>query len=140
MVSRPSSGLISIEAFISQGLSASEVLTLRSVRLKVTSYNCRLASDLIGVKNAYQKYGNLNTLTNEFEFYPSLFVAPRRSELLLQEKLAHTQLFVTFVSQRRNEDMQTDKLDLPLRERSAKLIACWIYCRWLKKGMPQINK
>ena len=130
MLSNQSSGLISFEAFISHGLSTSEALTLRSVRSKIMSYNSNLASDLVTVKDGYKKYGNFNILTNEFDFFPKAFIQQRRSKLALQEGLVHTQLFVTFVSNQRNKDIEFDR---STRERSRKQIAEWVSRQWLIK-------
>ena len=64
--------------------------------------NTRLCGELPTAPAAWQRYGRRSAATGVFDFYPEMFLAPRRAELSFQEGLVHTQLFVTYLDERRS--------------------------------------
>ena len=86
----------------------SDLLTLPERRLVRTAVaaihriNTRLCGDLVTHPAAWQRYGRKNGTNGEFDFYPEMFLAPRRAELAFQEGLVHTQLFCSFLDDKRS--------------------------------------
>lgn len=123
------SGLKSFESFLKYGLTPHEVVTLRSIRNSFREHTSRFAGDLVTSTNAHRKYGLVNQVTNEFEFYPSFFLEPRQLDLKFQEQMVHTQLFVSFVDKKRKEDMKTKGESI----KAENMLARWIYKHWRRK-------
>jgi hypothetical protein len=69
---------------------------VRRMKARIVAHNAALLGD-IGELDSWQKYGAVNQRSGTFEFYPDLFIEPKRALLEFQEQVALTQLFVSHV-------------------------------------------
>ena len=88
------------------------------------------AGDIGKGQNGWQKYGMLNRETAEFEFYPGWFVEPLRAVVDYTSKIVETQMFVSFVEERRKGDLRRKEG----AGRVAAFLARWIWFRLIAKG------
>ena len=70
----------------------------------------------------WKNYGEFNVDTKAFDYYPCRLVMPLQTNLIFQQMLAHTQLFIGFM-----EDIK-DSFIYPNKD-AALLIADWLYFR-----------
>mmetsp|Transcript_15773 Transcript_15773/g.22653 ORF Transcript_15773/g.22653 Transcript_15773/m.22653 type:complete len:485 (+) Transcript_15773:387-1841(+) len=125
-----SSALSSFHMFIQQGFSPQESVIIHSACVSIERH-LRGMSGLVGrCRDGWRHYGKFNANSNNFEFYPSLFVEPLRAKLQFQEMMAQTQLFVGYVDKRRIDDLTEDSI----RKVKGVYIANWIYTRWVAMG------
>lgn len=73
--------------------------SLTTVLARVQAYNSSLCGEVLTQPGGWQQFGVLNTRSNQFEFLPDLLMAPLKANLLLQESVINTQLFVSFMDQ-----------------------------------------
>ena len=78
----------------------------------------------------WQKYGMLNRETAEFEFYPGWFVDPLRAVVDYTAKIVETQMFVSFVEERRKGDLKRKESAGRIRV----FLATWIWFKMIQKG------
>ena len=88
---------------ISGHLTPTERRLVRTAVTAIHRLNTHLCGDLPTRPAAWQRYGRNNNSTGEFDFYPEMFLSPRRAELAFQERLVHTQLFCSFLDSQRGE-------------------------------------
>lgn len=133
--------LRSFSSFIDQGLSSEDIDTIDSIRGGIGQFLKGLAAD-VATGNGWKNYGKYDE-GNTFHFYPSIFIKRRKehhesvllfmqeqinsfeSRLQFQEMLAHSQLFIEYVDEKRKESLS--------RETVEKYIASWVYCHWTIK-------
>ena len=136
---KTSKSLESFPAFINQGLSRKELVTLTATRRLIKSFVKNFAGEIASRPDGWQNYGEYakEDKGGSFDFYPSMFIEPLRqqleSQLQLQDMMAHSQLFVEFVDQRRRSFVNQREL---AKGDVGQFIAYWIYHHWeLRKMM-----
>jgi len=80
----------------------------RRMKRRIVRHNELLQGDITARSDSWNKYGAVNHRTGFFEFYPDLFIEPKRALVEFQEQISHTQLFVSHVESTRSAylDMQ----------------------------------
>ena len=124
---REGNALGSLEEFVSRGPTNVEGLTIARLRGAIAAHVQSLGGEIAVGRNRWQKYGMLNRTSGEFEFYPSWFMEPYRTEMQFRERMVHTQLFVSFVDNKRREDMRVDG---ERTGRTGRFVATWLWFRW----------
>ena len=76
--------------------------------------------------DAWRKYGVFYATTQDFEFHPCWFLAPLQTMLDFQSALVHTQMFHSYIEQRRAEDLRARGR----RAHCQQFIAAWVAFRW----------
>ena len=117
------SNLSSFKKFFVKGLSSQESVTINSIKRIVFNHYKSLFDFVSKNAEGWEKYGEYSN--NNFEFFPSRLVTPLRSQLKFQEIMVHTQLFQTFVEERRNCFNNND-----ITSTSALQIAHWCQRKW----------
>jgi hypothetical protein len=102
----------------------------RRMKHRIFEYNRLLMGD-INSKDAWQKYGIHNQQTGNFEFYPEMFMEPKRGFLDFQENVVHTQLFVSYVDSLRTKYLCAQDARI--------FIATWLWYRLVKRN-KDLNK
>lgn len=97
------------------------------------------AGDIGSTPDGWQRYGihlggEDDSDIGDFAFYPSLFVKPLReqmeAQLQLQQMMAHSQLFVEYVSGKRRTWKSRQDM---ARGEIGQFIATWIFERWRQR-------
>ena len=90
-------------------MSPQESVTIKSINRSVFNHYERLFDFVSKNAEAWDKYGEVN-FNNNFEFFPSRLITPLRTQLQFQEIMVHTQLFQTFVEERKRCIQDHDKV------------------------------
>lgn len=83
-------------------MSKREKRSVQAVLEAITRNNLRFTGD-IADPSAWRRYVRFNTITEEDEFIPHLFMEPMRSVVEFQDAVVQTQLFLGFVDKVRTE-------------------------------------
>ena len=116
------SALNSFRNFFECGASHEERNTLESMRGIISNYLLSFAGSLCTIQGL-RSCCTSDHDTNEFDFFPDKFLQPLRAQLAFQEKMTGTQMFLTFIEEKKT------RLDL-LESLPARFIAGWLYPRW----------
>jgi hypothetical protein len=81
-------------------LSADVAASVRAARSACAGAIEAILGDLAS-DDGWKTYGSENLETDDFEFVPDWFLAPRRRDLELVDQLAHTQMLLSYVDGRR---------------------------------------
>ena len=119
---REESALNSFKDFFAIGPTRTEAkildIMIENIKDYLGSLSCSLSRP-----DGYKQFGILDPSTNEFDFYPDKFLEPLRAQLQFQEAMISTQLFLSYIEDKKNH------LDL-LEGNAAILIANWLQFRW----------
>lgn len=125
------SALNSFKTFFEVGPSPQEAETLDSMRDIFEDHFRNLSC--ISKPDDYKQFGVFDPETDEFDFFPDKFLEPLRAQLEFQEAMIGTQLFLSYIEEKKNI------LDL-LEGPSARLIADWVYFRWTRRKHKKKHK
>merc|ERR1711933_62555 len=120
--------LLEFKHFFLHGASSKESLTLKNLQKTIENFMNIIAGDISKSCDSWKKYGALNTQTQDFEFFPTLLIEPLKYQLEFQEALIQTQLFVSYVDEKK--DVTTCLKNLRNGGNIASFIATWLYYRW----------
>ena len=70
---------------LSNRMTSHEYRMVRSAIATIHTFNTHLCGELPTHPAAWQRYGRRDASTQLFDFYPEMFLAPRRAELAFQE-------------------------------------------------------
>merc|ERR1712157_652523 len=118
--------LKSFRLFFQHGASPKESLTLKSIRKVMRHYLSNISA---GISHSWEKYCELDTQTNQFQFFPDLFIEPLQYQLEFRKLIAHTQLFVSHIEEKHNISSTVRSAS---RGVNALVIANWVYKKWKK--------
>jgi len=125
------STLNSFRSFFTHGPSTKERITLHSTREKIKRHLHSLAGDLYLHPETWREYLEYNEFSKAHEFTPAMFLEPLRKKMMhklkYQEMMAHTQLFVGFVENLKNES--DDRAEL-CRGNAAAFIVDFLNFKW----------
>jgi hypothetical protein len=116
--------------FVQNGLSRRESLTLHSVCQVLEKHFSFLCKDLAANDTAWKRYGTVDINTNEFRFNPDWFLNTVRSEQSFHDMMARTQLFSSYVHERRQDGIEMREI---MEGEMGYFIAEWIYEKWMMK-------
>jgi len=116
--------LKSFRLFFQHGASPKESLTLKSIRRVMCHYLSNISA---GISHSWEKYCELDTQTNQFQFFPDLFIEPLQYQLEFRKLMAHTQLFVSHIEEKHNISSTVRSAS---RGVNALVIANWVYKKW----------
>ena len=122
-----SSTMHSFTSFIARGLSPRKSLTIHSMRRELRSHLSSLSNIILNTyPDGWKNFGRLNKKSNEFTFFPAIYVQTLQCQLEFQAMFAHTQLFIGYL-----EDEKTSaELNSPMKKNAALFIADWVYFQW----------
>jgi DENN (AEX-3) domain/uDENN domain len=123
--------------FVQNGLSRRESLTLHSVCQVLEQHFSFLCKDLAANDTAWKRYGTIDVKTNEFHFNPDWFLNTVRSEQSFHDMMARTQLFSSYVHERRQDGIEMREI---MEGEMGYFIAEWIYEKWRMKKKRQNPK
>ena len=103
------------------GMQAAEKSIVRDLLAVTYAHNKGLCGDLF-TPFGWRNYGAVRSSTGDFEFYPQWFMDPLHMQLKFQEKVIHTQMFVSFMDKKRIDYTN-------LRARSRLFLSEWIFFR-----------
>jgi len=131
LASNQASTLNSFQSFFTNGPSMKERITLHSTREKIKKHLHSLAGDLYHHPDAWPEYLEYNEFSKAHEFTPAMFLEPLRKKMMhqlkYQEMMAHTQLFVGFVENLKNE---SDERAERLKGDAAAFIVDFLNFKW----------
>ncbi len=123
--------LQSIPNFLNEGFSRKVVVAIRAAKSLIESHMTSFSGD---IARNWQNYGEFRHDNDgqTFEFYPAMFIEPLRrqleSRLQFQEMMAHSQLFIEYVDERRKWHLR--RQELAKRDDVGLFLALWIWRRW----------
>eukprot|EP00546_Thalassionema_frauenfeldii_P022040 CAMPEP_0178898686 /NCGR_PEP_ID=MMETSP0786-20121207/2479_1 /TAXON_ID=186022 /ORGANISM="Thalassionema frauenfeldii, Strain CCMP 1798" /LENGTH=1151 /DNA_ID=CAMNT_0020569453 /DNA_START=87 /DNA_END=3539 /DNA_ORIENTATION=+ len=106
----PHTALRNFNTFLNFGLSRQESLTLHSVAQVIEQHFAKFCGDLILNGKAWKRYGTIDVKTNEFIFHPEWFLNPMKADQAFQEAMVHTQLFSSFVHEKRQDQVEMEEI------------------------------
>eukprot|EP00594_Rhizosolenia_setigera_P020591 CAMPEP_0178979282 /NCGR_PEP_ID=MMETSP0789-20121207/25740_1 /TAXON_ID=3005 /ORGANISM="Rhizosolenia setigera, Strain CCMP 1694" /LENGTH=426 /DNA_ID=CAMNT_0020669339 /DNA_START=471 /DNA_END=1751 /DNA_ORIENTATION=+ len=127
----PNSSLNSFHSFCQTGASQMETKLIWDMRKRIEGILKSFSGIMCDSVDAYKEYEYLNPLTNDVEFNPQRLLEPLKAELQIQEKFLKTQLFNSFLAEKRE---RSKLLSGPV----AKKIALWIEGR--HEGLKELKK
>jgi hypothetical protein len=104
---------------------------VRRLATFIRSVNLRICGDIATEPSGWRKYSKLNKTSNQYEFIPQSFIEPLRKHLELQERVVHTQLFVSYLDEMRKQE---DKVIS-----SSLFIYDWLFFRLYYSGTRKLN-
>jgi len=116
--------LNNLRLFFQHGPSSKESLTLKSIKRVIFSYLINISA---GISDSWEKYGVQETQTNQFQFFPDLFIEPLLYQLEFQKIMVDTQLFVGYIEEKHE---RRSAIHSASTEDDALFIANWLYQKW----------
>jgi len=126
----PLSALRNFNVFLKSGFSPQESLTLHSVTQAIEQHFSHFCGDLTKNGKAWKRYGTIDMNSNEFIYNPKWFLNPMETDQAFQEAMAHTQLFSSFVHEKRQDQMEIQEM---MEGELGHYIANWIYGKWKQR-------
>jgi len=80
-------------------------------------------------RDAWKKYGSFDNNSCNFEFFPEHFMKLLQYKLQFQEMMIHTQLFIGYIEEKKEESMRVKDSK---NGTEAMFIATWLQYRWMK--------
>jgi len=131
LVDRNNSVSDSFRSFFTHGFSTKEQITLNSSRRTIRKHLHSLAGVLHSKPDSWPAYLKYNEYSKAHEFTPTMLLEPLRKtimhQLKYQEMMAHTQLFVGFVENLKNDSEKRSEL---LKGAAAAFIVDFLNFKW----------
>jgi hypothetical protein len=78
--------------------------------IRIKQYNYQFCGNFLSENYDWKRFLKRNAITQEEEFYPTLFLEPLRNQLEFQDAIFHTQMFVSFMDRLRKESQMLNQV------------------------------